>query len=151
MQYIYVQKDLWPSCSSMYVCMLRARKLSSFVAFEYLRKCGNLCINKFLTALYLWQLMIERPILCLNDNDKQKIRELDEQREKVEKIIATMHLTLARFRPYQARQALITTLRAQVDRRRKEAKELRCDNSPCNAHVGTSCRAAAKAACSWCM
>jgi len=71
--------------------------------------------------------MIERPILCLNESDKQKIRELDEQRERVENIISSMHLTLSRFRPYQARQALITTLRAQVDRRRKEAKDLRWD------------------------
>jgi hypothetical protein len=69
--------------------------------------------------------MIERPILCLNDADKQKIKDIDLQRERVENIIAAMHLTLSRFRPYQARQALITTLRAQVDRRRKEAKDLR--------------------------
>jgi hypothetical protein len=33
---------------------------------------------------------------------------------QVEAIIGSMHLSLSRFRPFQARQALITTLRAQV-------------------------------------
>ena len=75
--------------------------------------------------LKLMRLMIDRPVLCLNEGHRQKIRDIDVQRERVESIIAAMHLTLSRFRPYQARQALITTLRAQVDRRRKEAKELR--------------------------
>jgi len=90
----------------------------------------------------LAQLMIDRPILCLNEADRQKIRDVDQQRERVENIIAAMHLTLSRFRPYQARQALITTLRAQVDRRRREAKDLRycC----CGAH-STAAGAAARA------
>lgn len=69
--------------------------------------------------------MIDRPVLCRNERDQKKITDLDEQRERVENIIAAMHLTLSRFRPYQARQALITALRAQVERRQKEAKELR--------------------------
>ena len=76
-------------------------------------------------VLVLVQLMIDRPILCQNEGDQQKIRDINQQRERVESIIASMHLTLSRFRPYQARQALITTLRAQVDRRRREAKDLR--------------------------
>lgn len=71
------------------------------------------------------QLMIDRPVLCRNETDQQKIQDLDQQRDRVEKIIETMHITLSRFRPYQARQALITALRAQVERRQKEAKELR--------------------------
>eukprot|EP00802_Teleaulax_amphioxeia_P022612 Tamp_23078.p2 GENE.Tamp_23078~~Tamp_23078.p2 ORF type:complete len:291 (-),score=72.16 Tamp_23078:180-1052(-) len=84
-------------------------------------------LNRVLPEEYLklMQLMIDRPILCLNEADRQKIRDVDQQRERVENIIAAMHLTLSRFRPYQARQALITTLRAQVDRRRREAKDLR--------------------------
>jgi hypothetical protein len=88
----------------------------------------------------LAQLMIDRPILCLNEADRQKIRDVDQQRERVENIIAAMHLTLSRFRPYQARQALITTLRAQVDRRRREAKDLRycC----CGAQHGSRCSSA---------
>lgn len=84
-------------------------------------------LNRLLPEEYLklMRLMIDRPVLCLNEGHRQKIRDIDVQRERVESIIAAMHLTLSRFRPYQARQALITTLRAQVDRRRKEAKELR--------------------------
>jgi hypothetical protein len=54
--------------------------------------------------------MIERPVLCLNESHTQKIKEIDLQRERVENIIAAMHLTLSRFRPYQARQALITAV-----------------------------------------
>jgi hypothetical protein len=69
--------------------------------------------------------MIDRPVLCRNETDQQKIKDLDQQRDRVEKIIEAMHVTLSRFRPYQARQALITALRAQVERRQKEAKELR--------------------------
>ncbi|EKX38581.1 hypothetical protein GUITHDRAFT_144176 [Guillardia theta CCMP2712] len=64
--------------------------------------------------LNLLKLMIERPTLCRSEEDQKKIREIDEQRGKIESIIGAMHLTLSRFRPYQARQALITTLRAQV-------------------------------------
>mmetsp|Transcript_6923 Transcript_6923/g.24255 ORF Transcript_6923/g.24255 Transcript_6923/m.24255 type:complete len:389 (+) Transcript_6923:109-1275(+) len=75
--------------------------------------------------LNLLKLMIERPTLCRSEEDQKKIREIDEQRGKIESIIGAMHLTLSRFRPYQARQALITTLRAQVEKRREEAKQLK--------------------------
>jgi mediator of RNA polymerase II transcription subunit 7 len=64
--------------------------------------------------LKLMEMLIDRPVICSSKADEDKVRQIDKQREKVEAIIGAMHLSLSRFRPFQARQALITALRAQV-------------------------------------
>ncbi|KAJ1488193.1 MED7 protein-domain-containing protein [Baffinella frigidus] len=84
-------------------------------------------LNRALPEEYLklMEMLIERPVICTSAADQEKIRSIDEQRSKVEAMIGAMHLSLSRFRPFQARQALITTLRAQVHRRKQEATSLR--------------------------
>mmetsp|Transcript_27848 Transcript_27848/g.65686 ORF Transcript_27848/g.65686 Transcript_27848/m.65686 type:complete len:267 (-) Transcript_27848:133-933(-) len=75
--------------------------------------------------LNLIELMINRPVLCTSEQEKERTEAIDEQRGRIERLIAGMYLSLARFRPFQARQALITTLRAQVERRKAEAAALK--------------------------
>jgi len=69
--------------------------------------------------------MIDRPVLCTSEADKQHIIRIDQQREKVEGIIKSMYDCMARFRPFQARQGLIVALRAQIEQRKKQTAILK--------------------------
>jgi len=89
---------------------------------ETLRQLNRALPDEYLKLI---QLMIDRPALCTSEQDKVKIEEIDKQRNKIESIIGSMYMSLSRFRPFQARQALITALRAQVERRKSEAKALK--------------------------